>query len=189
MKPIILASQSPRRREICAQLGIPFTVCPATSEAPFDPTLSPEDAVKEIARSKAEEIAAAHPGHAVLGSDTVVAVDGVILGKPKDEADAAAMLRLLSGRSHQVLTGVWVVDEDGTGDGFTSVAAGTFANLSEEDITAYIATGEPMDKAGAYGVQGIGARYIEGITGDFYTVMGLPASTWRYLQTRFGKKF
>lgn len=189
MKPIILASQSPRRREICAQLGIPFTVCPAQSEAPFDPTLSPQEAVKVIARSKAEEIAATHPGEVVLGSDTVVAIDGVILGKPKTEADAAAMLRSLSGRTHQVLTGVWVVDEDGNGDGFTSVASVKFADMSDADIAAYIATGEPMDKAGAYGVQGIGARYIEGIMGDFYTVMGLPASTWRFLQVRFGKNF
>ena len=187
MKPLILASHAPPRREIYTQLGIPFTVCPATEEAPFDPTLPPAEAVLAIARSKAEAVAAAHAGETVLGSDTVVAVDGDILGKPQNEADAAAMLRRLSGRTHQVLTGVWVVNEDGVGDGFTDVAAVTFAPMSDADIAEYIATKEPMDKAGAYGVQGIGARYVAGIEGDFYTVMGLPAATWRFLRDRFGK--
>lgn len=186
MKPIILASQSPRRREICAQLGIPFTVCPAQSEAPFDPTLSPQEAVKAIARSKAEEIAATHPGEVVLGSDTVVAIDGVILGKPKTEADAAAMLRSLSGRTHQVLTGVWVVDEDGNGDGFTSVASVKFADMSDADIAAYIATGEPMDKAGSYGVQGKGSLLVEKLNGDFFNVMGLPVLRLSRMLSQFG---
>ena len=188
MKPLILASQSPRRREICAQLGIPFTVCPAADEAPLDRSLPLAEAVLAVARSKAEAVATAHPGETVLGSDTVVAVKGEVLGKPRDDAEAAAMLRRLSGRTHQVLTAVWVVDGDGRGDGFTEEAAVTFTPMSEADVAAYVATGEPHDKAGAYGIQGIGARYIARLEGDFYTVMGLPAAVWRFLRDRFGKK-
>ncbi|MBQ2939949.1 MAG: septum formation protein Maf [Clostridia bacterium] len=189
MKPIILASASPRRQEICTQLGIPFTVCPAESEASMDLALPLEEAVMAVARSKAEAVAADHLGETVLGSDTIVTIEGKILGKPKSAEDAAAMLRLLSGRIHHVLTGVWVVGENGDADGFTETAAVQFAELTDEDIAAYVATGEPMDKAGAYGIQGIGARYITALMGDFYTVMGLPAAVWRFLRDRFGKKW
>ena len=189
MKPIVLASASPRRRENCTQLGIPHVVFPAESEAPMDPSLPLAEAVLAVARSKAEAVATAHAGETVLGSDTVVAIDGKVLGKPRSAAHAAEMLRTLSGREHQVLTAVWVVNEDGEADGFTETAQVRFATLTDEDIDGYIATGEPMDKAGAYGVQGIGARYVAAIDGDFYTVMGLPASVWRFLRDRFGKKW
>ncbi len=180
-QPLILASASPRRREICDLLGIHYTVCPATGELPVDAQLPPEAAILRVARGKAEEVAAAHPQAVVLGADTAVVVDDEILGKPKNEEDAKAMLRRLSGRTHRVITGVWVCG-DGYDTGFADSAEVAFFPLGEEDIAAYVATGEPMDKAGAYAVQGFGARYIRGIHGDFYTVMGLPCGRlYRFL--------
>ncbi len=180
-QPLILASASPRRREICDLLGIRYTVCPATGELPMDAQLSPEEAILRVARGKATAVAAAHPQAVVLGADTAVVVDDEILGKPQNEDDAKAMLRRLSGRTHRVITGVWVCG-DGYNDGFADSAEVTFFPLSEADIAAYVATGEPMDKAGAYAVQGFGARYICGIHGDFYTVMGLPSGRlYRFL--------
>ncbi len=181
-RPIILASASPRRREICDLLGLTYTVCPARTELPADPTLSPEQAILRVARGKAEEVAAMHPGEIVLGADTAVVVDDRILGKPCDAEDAKAMLRLLSGRAHQVITAVWVCG-DGYNDGFADSAEVSFFDMTEEQITVYVASNEPMDKAGAYAIQGIGARHIRGINGDFYTVMGLPCGRlYRFLE-------
>ena len=178
-RPLILASQSPRRKEILEKLGVAFTVCPATSEVGIDPTVSLCEAVTAVARAKAEEVAASHPAKAVLGADTVVALGETVLGKPRDEAEAKAMLRALSGREHRVVTAVWVVDETGRGQGFASDNRVTFAPLSEEEIAQYVATGEPLDKAGAYGIQGIGGRFITRLCGDFYAVMGLPCGELR----------
>lgn len=173
-RPIILASASPRRREICDLLGLTYTVRPAVAEPPADPTLPAGEAILQVARGKAEEVALQYPAEIVLGADTAVVVDDCILGKPKDEAEAKQMLRLISGRTHQVITAVWVCG-DGYDNGFYDCADVTFFPMTEEDIEAYVATGEPNDKAGAYAVQGIGARYIRGVNGDFYTVMGLPS--------------
>lgn len=182
-RPLILASQSPRRREILEKMGVTFTVCPAKTEAAVDPNMPLCEAVKAVARAKAEEIAAANPGRAVLGADTVVALGETVLGKPKDEADAKRMLRALSGKEHRVVTAVWLVDEAGQGRGFASDNRVTFLPLSDEEIDAYIATGEPMDKAGAYGIQGVGGRYISRMCGDFYAVMGLPCGElWQFLR-------
>ena len=182
-RPLILASQSPRRREILEKLGVCFSVCPAENEAEIDTSIPLCDAVKAVARAKAEEIAAANPGCAVLGADTVVALGETVLGKPKDEADAKRMLRALSGKEHRVVTAVWLVDEAGQGRGFASDNRVTFLPLSDEEIDAYIATGEPMDKAGAYGIQGVGGRYISRMCGDFYAVMGLPCGElWQFLR-------
>lgn len=182
-RPLILASQSPRRREILEKLGVTFTVCPAKSEVAIDPNLPLCDAVTAVARAKAEEIAAANPGCAVLGADTVVAIGETVLGKPKDETDAKRMLRALSGNEHRVVTAVWLVEESGEGRGFASDNRVTFATLSDEEIDAYVATGEPMDKAGAYGIQGFGGRYITRLCGDFYAVMGLPCGElWQFLK-------
>lgn len=184
---ILLASASPRRKEICALLGIETTILPAAAELPFDPALSVEENALAVARAKAREIAdrvgTAIP---VLGADTSVILDtddgAVALGKPTDEADAFRMLSRLQGRTHRVLTGVWVCGKDHE-DGFVDQAQVQFAPMSDEEITAYIAAGESMDKAGAYAVQGRCLRHINGIVGDFYTVMGLPsASLWRFLQ-------
>ncbi|MBR3290173.1 MAG: septum formation protein Maf [Clostridia bacterium] len=187
MRPIILASASPRRREICEKLGLTFSVEPAATEAPLNPSLPLADGVLRIARSKAESVFALHPTEAVLGSDTVVAVDvdgrATVLGKPADPADAARMLRLLSGRTHRVLTAVWLCTPERC-DGFVSENHVTFASLSDEDIAEYVASGEPLDKAGAYGVQGLGARYVRHIQGDFFAVMGLPAADlWLFLKS------
>lgn len=178
-RPLILASQSPRRREILEKLGLTFSVCPAKSEVAIDASLPLCEAVKAVARAKAEEVAAANPGCAVLGADTVVALGETVLGKPRDEAEAKEMLKLLSGNDHRVVTAVWVVDETGAGRGFASDNRVTFAPLSDEDIDGYVKTGEPMDKAGAYGIQGIGGRFITKISGDFYAIMGLPCGELR----------
>ena len=180
-RPLVLASASPRRREICDLLGLTYTVCPAQSELPADPALTAEEAILRVARGKAEEVAEQYPHALVLGADTAVVVDGDILGKPHDAEEAKAMLRRLSGRSHYVITAVWLCG-DGFHKGFADSAEVTFYPMTEDEIAAYVATNEPMDKAGAYAVQGIGARHIRGIHGDFYTVMGLPAGRlYRFL--------
>ena len=184
MRSLILASASPRRQEICERLGLTFTVIPARNELPADPALSVEEAVLQVARGKAQEVAAAHGDCPVLGADTVVVIDGEVLGKPKDEAHAAAMLRRLSGRSHRVITAVWLCNGAQSG-GFADSAEVTFLPMTEAEIEEYIASKEPMDKAGAYGIQGNGMRYIRGICGDFYTVMGLPAGRlYEFLKER-----
>lgn len=184
---MILASASPRRREICSLLGLSYTVQPAQTELPLDASLPVEEAVLAIARAKAEEIAAVHPDEVVLGADTVVVVDDTVFGKPTDHEDAKAMLRRLSGREHRVITAVWVCDKDRS-EGFWDAATVSFMPMSEEDIDSYIQTGEPMDKAGAYAIQGKGMRYIHGIHGDFYTVMGLPSGRlYKFLKKHIEK--
>lgn len=174
-QPILLASASPRRRELFTRLGLPFEVMPAEAEPAADPLAPPEDAVLAVARAKAREVAGRCPGRVVVGADTVVCAHGRLLGKPRSAADAAAMLRGLQGAWHRVLTAVWVC-APGREDGFTDQTAVQFYPMGEAEIAAYVATGEPMDKAGAYGIQGAGMRYIRGIVGDYYTVMGLPAA-------------
>ena len=132
--------------------------------------------VERLARAKAEAVATGHaePGEAVVAADTIVALDGALLGKPSDEADASRMLHALSGTTHQVATGVCIVRDDGT-ESFVDITNVTFYELSDAEIEAYIATGEPMDKAGAYGIQGQhGRMLVEKIDGDFYNVVGLP---------------
>lgn len=174
MKPIVLASASPRRQEICTLLGLEFTVVPAQNEPPVDLSLGVDEAILRVARGKAQAVAAVCGDVPVLGADTAVVVDGEILGKPRNEAHAKEMLRRLSGRSHRVVTGVWLCDGDNS-EGFADSAEVTFASLTEQEIDDYVRSGEPMDKAGAYGIQGRGMRFITGLCGDFYTVMGLPA--------------
>jgi len=173
--PFILASASPRRREICAIAGIPVEIVPASAESPLDRTLPLEEAVRLVAKDKAEEVATRFPDRIVIGADTVVAIGSRILGKPRDKADADAMLRLLSGHTHTVCTGVWVCFP-GNGAGFTDTAEVDFYPLTEQEIATYIDSGEPMDKAGAYGIQRLGMRFIRGIRGDFYSVVGLPGA-------------
>ena len=173
---LILASASPRRKELLEKMGVPFEVLPAKGEESIT-TQSPEEAVMELSRQKAEEIAKGQTGDCIIiGADTVVAKDGVIMGKPKDAADAARMLRLLSDSCHQVYTGVTMLR---TGAGAQKI---TFAErtdvylypISEADIGAYIDSGDPMDKAGAYGIQGDFAVHVKKIDGDYYNVVGLP---------------
>lgn len=175
---LILASASPRRRELLAQVGIPFEVQPAAIPEDPSPGEDPVAYVVRLARAKAEAVlgslAEASSGPAVvLGADTTVTLDGHILGKPTGDDDARRMLRLLSGRTHRVITGVAVATRDGT-EVAAEVTGVRFLTLSEEEIGEYIASGEPMDKAGAYAIQGRAARWIPRIEGCYFNVVGLP---------------
>ena len=169
---LILASQSPRRKELLGLFRIPFTVQVADIDETFDLTLSPFDEVARVSRLKAEAIPYTDED-VVIAADTVVVCDGRILGKPADEADAFRMLRLLSGKDHQVMTGLTVLRGD-TATVCTEVTDIHFRKLSDEEIWAYIRTGEPMDKAGSYGIQGGAALFAEKIVGDYFNVVGLP---------------
>jgi nucleoside triphosphate pyrophosphatase len=169
---IILASQSPRRRELLSLVGIPHEVCPADLDESLLPGEEPVPHAERLARSKAEAIAAREPGSVVIGADTIVVLDGEILGKPATPHEAHATLRKLSGRTHTVHTAVAVARNGRTVSGVESVEV-TFRPITDEQIAAYIATGEPMDKAGAYGIQGFGAVIVERVHGDYFAVMGL----------------
>ena len=171
---IVLASQSPRRRELMQQLGLDFEICPAKGEEETDENLSIESYVCSLAKKKALEVSAKYDGDTLtVAADTIVCADGKVLGKPKDKQDAAAMLRMLSGRTHEVFTGLCLAVR-GELLCHAEKTEVRFRILSEDEIAAYIATGEPMDKAGAYGIQGKAAVFVEGINGDYYNVMGLP---------------
>lgn len=176
---LVLASGSPRRRELLSQIGIDYILDPSHDEEHTKET-KPELYVEDLSRQKAEAVMKRHKENWILGADTVVSLGGSILGKPRDEADAARMLRMLSGHTHQVYTGVTLlrtfagqVIYQKTLSVCTDV---TFYPLTDEDINAYIRTGEPMDKAGAYGIQGKGAVLVSGIRGDYDNVVGLPVS-------------
>jgi len=175
---LVLASASPRRRELLAQAGFTFTVAPASIPEDLRPGENPLAYVSRLAREKAESVyarlASKDDATVVLGADTtVVAPNGEVLGKPVDAADAARMLRLLAGATHQVMTGVAVVSASGT-EIAAEVTHVSVLTLSDEEIAAYIATGEPMDKAGAYAIQGYAARWIPRIHGCYFNVVGLP---------------
>ncbi len=169
---IVLASQSPRRRELMGLFHVPFTVKVADIDEAMDPSASPYDEVARVSREKALAIKASAED-TVIAADTIVVCQGKVLGKPKDEADAKNMLTLLSGRDHQVMTGLTVKKGEKTVT-VTEVTDIHFRDLSEGEILAYIATGEPMDKAGAYGIQGGAALFAEKMVGDYYNVLGLP---------------
>ncbi|WP_028987458.1 Maf family protein [Thermicanus aegyptius] len=245
--PILLASSSPRRRELLAGLGLHFTIQSSRVEEEIDPHLSPGEMVERLALMKAKEVASSHPDSLVIGSDTLVVAEGKALGKPKDEAEAFRMLGFLQGKVHTVYTGIALVhaasgkeqirhsstrvkmrplseaeidDYIATGEpmdkaggydttmhlgdigqyriisespsGEPEIIVGhtvskvTFRPMSDAEIEAYIKTGDPLDKAGAYGVQGIGAVFIEKIEGDFYSIMGLPLNLLYQMLLRFG---
>jgi septum formation protein len=172
---LVLASASPRRAEILRSLGIPFVVRAVdVPEEPL-PGETAEAAAVRLAAEKAAAAALLSPQAWVLAADTLVFLDGAVLGKPRDDAEAAAMLRRLSGREHGVVTALHLRRGEAPGRGIAEVSRVRFAPLDEEEIAWYVATGEPSDKAGAYGVQGLGARFIEEIHGSFTNVMGLPA--------------
>jgi septum formation protein len=170
---VILASQSPRRRELLALVGIAHEVRPADIDETYLAGEQPPAHAERLARGKCAVIAGREPDALVIGSDTIVVVDGDVLGKPIDEADAARMLRRLSGRSHVVVTAVAVAWRGETRSAVEEVNV-TFHSLDDGDIEAYIATREPMDKAGAYGIQGYGATIVARVDGDYFAVMGLP---------------
>jgi len=170
---VILASQSPRRRELLAQIGITHEVRPADVDETVWPGEAPVPHSERLARDKAHTLALLHPEAVVIGSDTIVVIDGAILGKPASRDDAIAMLERLSGREHTVYTSVAVAHEGRTLSGVEAVQV-QFRTLTRAQIAAYVDTGEPMDKAGAYGIQGYGATLVERISGDYFAVMGLP---------------
>ena len=171
---MILASASPRRRELLEGLGLELTICPAKGEEHPVPGLSGGETAKRLSRAKCLEIAAGADGDdVVIAADTVVCLDDQILGKPADEADAARMLKALSGRDHRVFTGVTVARGDKVLSDYEETAV-HFRPLTEREIAAYIATGEPMDKAGAYGIQGRASLFVRAIEGDYFNVVGLP---------------
>jgi septum formation protein len=176
---LVLASASPRRQELLRNAGIEFVAHAADiAEIPLPGEL-PRPFAERLAKEKALKVFERHPEDVVLGADTIVVVDGEVLGKPRDHADAARMLRLLSGRKHEVITGVCLAGWRG-GTSFVEVGSETttvtMARFSEDDVRGYVATGEPMDKAGAYAIQGRASRWIPRIEGDYFNVVGLPIS-------------
>ncbi|MDD2972181.1 MAG: Maf family protein [Lachnospiraceae bacterium] len=181
MPKIILASGSPRRRELLTQIGISFEVLPAKGEELTD-QIFPPDVVSQLSLQKATEIASLPrfigTEQIILGADTIVALDAQIMGKPKDEPDAFRMLKALQGRTHQVYTGVTLIRTQKEPQilTFTELTEVTMYPMSDTEILAYIATGDPLDKAGAYGIQGACAAFIEKINGDYNNVVGLPAA-------------
>ncbi|CAN5215202.1 Maf family protein [soil metagenome] len=185
---VILASGSPRRRELLSLIGLKHEVRPADVDESVAGGESPSSHAERLALAKAEAIAAQFPASLVLAADTIVVVDGDVLGKPRDEAHAREMLARLSGRSHTVITGV-AVARGRTAHSDVEQVAVTFRPLTEREIAEYVATGEPMDKAGAYGIQGYGATIVERIDGDYFAVMGLAIVRLLRLCSRMGYSY
>ena len=178
---LILASASPRRKELLSLFNMPFEIHAADIDETMDLTKAPYDEVARVSRLKAQAVPR-QLGDTVIAADTIVVCGGEVLGKPKDETDANRMLSLLSGRSHQVMTGCTVL-RDNRCETFTEVTDLHFRELTPQEIAAYVATKEPMDKAGAYGIQGGAALFCEKMVGDYYNVMGLPVCRlWQTLK-------
>lgn len=173
---IVLASGSPRRKELLAASGVPFRVIVSDAEETVAEDAAPAEVAMRNAQTKALAVAQGlSPSSTVIGADTIVVLDGRIFGKPKDEDDAKRMLSELSGRTHQVITGVCIVNSEGAAS-FAEVTEITFKKLSTKDIDTYVATGDPLDKAGAYGIQGGAGRFVDRIEGDYDNVVGLPTA-------------
>ena len=185
MKKLILASASPRRKLLLEQIGLDFVIIPSTVEEKIDET-DPEKLVAELALLKASDVARSAEG-LVIGADTIVVDGKTVLGKPRSKAEAIAMLQQLSGRQHQVMTGVSVVDTE-TEEHWVDVEITRvyFRKLTLEEITWYVNSGEPMDKAGAYAIQEKGALFIQGIEGDYFNIVGLPLLKTTQLLSRAG---
>jgi septum formation protein len=170
---LILASQSPRRAELLGRLGLSFEVLPAEIDESYFPHERPDAHAERLAREKATVVGSRHPESLVIGSDTIVVVDGDVLGKPRDGRGAVEMLERLSGREHEVCTGVAVAWRGQVDSGLERVRV-RFRELSATELEEYVATEEPLDKAGAYGIQGYGSAIVQSIEGDYFAVMGLP---------------
>ena len=183
---VVLASQSPRRRELLTLVGIPHEVRPADIDESYLAGETPRAPAERLARTKAATIAS--DDAVTIGSDTIVVVDGDVLGKPRDDDHAFEMLKRLSGRSHVVMTGI-AVDWRGSISSDVVEVGVTFRELADDEIRAYIATREPMDKAGAYGIQGYGATIVERVDGDYFAVMGLPVERMIGLLRDVGLKY
>jgi septum formation protein len=189
-KPIILASNSPRRRELLRQIGVPFSVCPADVDERILPGEKAEAYALRVALDKARAAAKIAGKGIVIGADTIVVLGSDILGKPADARDAERMLSLLSGKMHAVITGLALVDA-ATGEQWSAAAITRvwFRELSPSEVTAYVATGEPMDKAGAYGIQEKGALLVRKIEGCYFNVVGLPLSLLGDMLRELGMDF
>lgn len=182
MQTLILASSSPRRKELLKNLRLHFQISSSEVDETFDPQLSPAEVVMELAQRKAQAVFQDNPEAFVIGSDTVVVASGQILGKPANETEAVEMLQKLSGTLHDVYTGVAIVSATGSSCFYEKTEV-TFWELSDDEILKYVRTGEPLDKAGAYGIQELGSLLVKKINGDYFAVVGLPVSrTVRELQ-------
>ncbi|EEM15162.1 MULTISPECIES: Maf family protein [Bacillus] len=173
MKKLILASGSPRRKELLELAGVPFEIVVSEIEETIGAYSSPADIVMSLALQKASAVVENQEDSVVLGADTIVTYESRILGKPKDEAEAKEILQLLSGKTHEVYTGVALISKEKTVTFYERTEV-TFWELTEEEVDAYIATKEPLDKAGSYGIQGKGSIFVQHIQGDYYSVVGLP---------------
>lgn len=183
---IILASKSPRRQELLRLLGVPFKIITEDIDETMDPALAPEDEVRRVSALKAQAVnALVSPQDTVISADTIVVLGNRVMGKPKSAEDAKAMLRALSGKTHRVMTGL-TVTQGQTGKSVTVTTEITFRDLSDREIDTYIASGEPMDKAGAYGIQGGASVFVSHLNGDYFNVMGLPVCTLTQLLRSFG---
>jgi septum formation protein len=185
---LILASQSPRRAELLERIGLTFEVAPAHIDESYLDHEAPDAHAERLAREKAQTISRREPDALVVGSDTIVVIDGQVLGKPRDQAEAVAMLTRLSGRSHEVFTGVAVTRGERVESALERVRV-RFRALDRSECEAYVATGEPMDKAGAYGIQGYGSSIVEAVQGDYFAVMGLPIVRTLDLLRRHGWRY
>lgn len=183
---IVLASKSPRRQELLRLLGVEFQIITEDIDETMDPSLRPQDEVRRVSRCKADAVLPLTvPEDIIISADTIVVLDGRVMGKPKSEQEAVQMLRSLSGRTHHVMTGL-TVRQNARVESVTVITEVTFRDLSEREIAAYVASGEPMDKAGAYGIQGGASVFVSGIAGDYFNVMGLPVCTLTQLLRIFG---
>ncbi|MGG3886518.1 Maf family protein [Brevibacillus panacihumi] len=186
-KMLILASSSPRRKELLQTLGLSFSIQSSDVDETTDPGMQPQEIVEELALRKARKVASGLTEGVVLGSDTIVVLNGEILGKPVDDEDAYRMLHALQGCEHTVYSGIALIDaESGQSEVTHSRTQVRIRPLAPDEIRAYIATREPMDKAGSYAIQGIGATLVEGIEGDYFTVVGLPLRLTASMLSRFG---
>jgi septum formation protein len=185
VKTLILASTSPRRRALLQRLGIPFTVVPSHYEEELHPVLSPDELVKQLSSRKAHEVAVRYPNAVILGADTVVVSAGQVLGKPHTKQRAIEMLRQLSGQEHLVITGYTILDADQKVSRCVETKV-RLRQLSRAEIEEYVGTGEPLDKAGAYGIQGLGGELVETIEGDYDNIVGLPLTEVALDLTKFG---
>ncbi len=182
---IVLASKSPRRKELLALLDLDFEIITADIDETMDPSLPVTDEVARISREKAVAVAdGLNKDTVIISADTIVELDGTLMGKPKDETDAFNMLKNLSGKSHNVHTAVTVLQGDKHETRVVTTAV-TFRDITNEEITAYIKTREPMDKAGAYGIQGKASKFVSGIVGDYFNVVGLPVCTLSIMLKNF----
>ncbi|HEX3010468.1 MAG TPA: Maf family protein [Syntrophomonadaceae bacterium] len=187
MKPIILASQSPRRKELLARLGLVFTTIPANIDEEMTSSQYPQTAVQEIAFQKAKYVSELVNDGLIISADTVVVWKDNVLGKPADQKNAFEMLKMLSGQEHQVITGLCLWDvASGRYELESEMTVVHFRRLTDKEIKNYVSTGEPMDKAGAYGIQGLGSMLVDRIEGCYYNVVGLPLTRLYLMMEHYG---